>query len=78
MEQQLYELLRQCTVRVSVPGNAGYGTGFFVAHGLILTCSHVIKAVQPGASLVGVHWEGQFQPARSRCFCLNMTWHCCR
>ena len=64
MEQQLYELLRQCTVRVSVPGKNGHGTGFFVAPGLILTCAHVVKAVQATTSLVEVYWNGQFHPAQ--------------
>lgn len=34
-------LLQQCTVKITVPG--GWGTGFFVATGLILTCAHVVR-----------------------------------
>ncbi|NJL40545.1 MAG: hypothetical protein HC899_30230 [Leptolyngbyaceae cyanobacterium SM1_4_3] len=37
----LEDLLRQCTVKITVPG--GWGTGFFVAPGLILTCAHVVR-----------------------------------
>ncbi|MEO1391123.1 MAG: trypsin-like peptidase domain-containing protein [Cyanobacteria bacterium J06634_6] len=39
------ELLKSCTVKLSIPGVTGWGTGFFVAPGLILTCLHVVKAV---------------------------------
>lgn len=38
---QLETLLQQCTVKLSVAG--GWGTGFFVAPGLILTCAHVVR-----------------------------------
>lgn len=37
----LEELLQQCTVKITVPG--GWGTGFFVASGLVLTCAHVVR-----------------------------------
>jgi WD40 repeat protein len=60
MDQRLYELLRQCTVRVTVTGKIGHGTGFFVAPGLILTCAHVIKAVRSEATLaIEVFWREQ-------------------
>ncbi|MGB3519395.1 MAG: HEAT repeat domain-containing protein, partial [Elainellaceae cyanobacterium] len=39
----LEELLQQCTVKITVPG--GWGTGFFVASGLVLTCAHVVRRV---------------------------------
>lgn len=29
----LDELLEQCTVKLNIPGKAGWGTGFFVALG---------------------------------------------
>jgi hypothetical protein len=64
MEQQLYELLRQCTVRVAVQGKTGHGTGFFVAPGLVLTCAHVIKAAQPYPLSIEVYWKGQFYLAQ--------------
>lgn len=64
MEQLLYELLRRCTVRVSVRGKVGHGTGFFVAPGLILTCAHVVKTAQPETSSVEVSWNAHFYPAQ--------------
>jgi Tfp pilus assembly protein PilF len=39
---QLEDLLHQCTVRLNISGCTGWGTGFFVAPGLILTCAHVV------------------------------------
>jgi HEAT repeat protein len=59
VEQRLFELLHQCTVRISVPGKTGHGTGFFVAPGLILTFAHVVKAAQFGISSIEVYWNGQ-------------------
>lgn len=46
MSQLLEELLQRCTVKLRVPGQMGWGTGFFVAPGWILTCAHVVKSVQ--------------------------------
>src|SRR5260370_22456175 len=63
MEQQLYELLRQCTMRISVPGKVGHGTGCFVAPSLILTCAHVVKAAQLNNDAVEIYWNGQPYPA---------------
>jgi len=51
----LDELLEQCTVKLSVPGKSGWGTGFFVAPGKILTCAHVVK--DAGEQLVKVCWQ---------------------
>jgi DNA polymerase III delta prime subunit len=59
MEQSLYELLRQCTVRISLPGRTEHGTGFFVAPGLILTCAHVIKGPKQETGSVEVYWGDQ-------------------
>lgn len=39
--QALVSLLRNCTVRIP-KGDTGYGTGFFVAPGKIVTCAHVV------------------------------------
>jgi hypothetical protein len=50
-EQQL----QRSVVKLLVGG--GWGTGFCVAPGLILTCAHVVKAAQDG--LVRVDWQGQ-------------------
>jgi S1-C subfamily serine protease len=60
MKQELYELLRQCTVRVSISGKAGYGTGFFVAPDLILTCAHVVRDAQQDTDSIEVKWNNQF------------------
>jgi len=64
VKQSLYELLRDCTVRISLQGKTGHGTGFFVAPGLILTCAHVVKDVQSGTSSAEVYWHGQLHPAQ--------------
>jgi hypothetical protein len=64
MGSSLYELLHLCTVRISVPGRSGHGTGFFVAPGRILTCAHVVKAAQPNSDMVEAFWDGQSHPAR--------------
>lgn len=55
---QLENLLQQCTVKLSIPGQVGWGTGFFVAPGLILTCSHVVKALV-APHRVQVRWQQQ-------------------
>jgi energy-coupling factor transporter ATP-binding protein EcfA2 len=49
----LEELLQHCTVKLSLPGQGGWGTGFFVAPGLILTCAHVVK----GGKTIQVRWQ---------------------
>ncbi len=54
---QLENLLQQCTVKLSVPGQSGWGTGFFVAPGLILTCAHVVK--KANGQPVQVRWQNQ-------------------
>jgi hypothetical protein len=38
------DLLQQCTVKLTLPDQMGWGTGFFVAPGWILTCAHVVRA----------------------------------
>ncbi len=62
MEEQLYKLFHQCTLRIAIPGKEGYGTGFFVAPGLILTCAHVIGDKPSGD--IEAHWNGQAYPAQ--------------
>ena len=56
-EEQLLELLRQCTVKLVV--TRGHGTGFFVSPGTILTCAHVVDADQKNNRDVTVQWHGQ-------------------
>lgn len=45
MNQELENLLKRCTVKIVATDSSGWGTGFFVAPGLILTCAHVVKGV---------------------------------
>lgn len=63
-EKALDKLLRSCTVRLAVPDKKGYGTGFFVAPGLILTCAHVVKAVQAGSTTIEAYWNSQTYTAQ--------------
>ena len=51
--QRLDKLLQRCTVRVDLPN--GQGTGFFVAPGLILTCTHVVESV--GMNPIRIFWK---------------------
>ncbi|MEQ8962187.1 MAG: serine protease, partial [Coleofasciculus sp. C2-GNP5-27] len=50
-------LLQQCTVKLSLPGRMGWGTGFFVAPEWILTCAHVVKKAE--REPVQVRWQTQ-------------------
>ena len=54
---QLEDLLQQCTVKLTISGRIGWGTGFFVAPGWILTCAHVVQEAQ-GES-IQVRWQKQ-------------------
>ena len=57
MGQRLDELLQYCTVKLKVPAKMGWGTGFFVAPRLILTCAHVVRDAETQA--VKVFWHNQ-------------------
>jgi tetratricopeptide (TPR) repeat protein len=61
---QVEDLLQQCTVKLSIPGQQGWGTGFFVAPGLILTCAHVVKALV-APNRVRVRWQQQLDFAEA-------------
>jgi S1-C subfamily serine protease len=51
---QAADKLQRCTVKITIPGKIGWGTGFAVAPGIILTCKHVVKdAIDIG---VEVYW----------------------
>jgi CHASE2 domain-containing sensor protein/energy-coupling factor transporter ATP-binding protein EcfA2 len=53
----LLELLETCTVKLSIPGQVGWSTGFFVAPGKILTCAP--KIVEAGDQRIKVSWQDQ-------------------
>jgi HEAT repeat protein len=55
---ELEDLLQQCTVQIAIPGQSGWGTGFFVASGLILTCAHVVKSLDFAAT-ARIRWQQQ-------------------
>lgn len=57
MGEQLNKLLELCTVKLSIPGQGGWGTGFFVGPGYILTCAHVVKDM--GIQRIRVCWQDQ-------------------
>jgi HEAT repeat protein len=61
---QLEDLLQHCTVKLSIPGQLGWGTGFFVAPGLILTCAHVVQALV-APHRVRVRWQQQLDFAEA-------------
>lgn len=59
----LMELLESCTVKLSIPGQEGVSTGFFVAPGKILTCApEIMKA---GEQPIGVGWQDQENPSEA-------------
>jgi hypothetical protein len=62
MDSRLYELLRQCTLRIDSAQRGHLGTGFFVAPGLIVTCAHVVEDVRSEA--IDVFWNGQSYPVQ--------------
>jgi len=57
--ETLDALLRTCVVQVLTPGQQGNGTGFFVAPGRILTCSHVVGEAIPSQTPVTILWRQQ-------------------
>ncbi len=54
---QIEDLLQRCTVKLTLPDRMGWGTGFFVAPGWILTCAHVVRDAGDGPVLV--RWQAQ-------------------
>ncbi len=55
--QSQEEFLAKCTVRIQAVGKSGYGTGFFVAPDLILTCAHVIRKNGQILKQVKFYWQ---------------------
>lgn len=63
MGQQLEKLLQQCTVKITISGHRGWGTGFLVAPEQILTCFHVIKNAENRP--ITITWPTQEQTAKA-------------
>jgi len=57
MDQLLYELMQQCTVKLVLPDESDWGTGFFIAKAAILTCAHVVAGYED--QLISVQWQGR-------------------
>jgi len=59
MNETTLSLIKECTVKILVGQNKSLGSGFFVAPGLVLTCSHVIEDGQPldASALIKVQWK---------------------
>ena len=55
----LFDLFRQCVVRIDDEAGTFRGTGFFAAAGRVLTCADVIH----GAQGLRVQWQGHAAPA---------------
>jgi hypothetical protein len=53
----LEDLLQQCAVKLTLPNRTGWGTGFFVARDLILTCAHVVR--ESDGQPFQVQWHNQ-------------------
>ena len=56
MEQRLYQLVQQCTIKL-LPDRSDWGTGFFVAKETILTCAHVVAGYENKP--ISLQWQGQ-------------------
>lgn len=57
MKDPLLELLEDCIVYIK--GDSGFGTGFFIASGMIITCAHVVQ----DSKQVTVEWRGTTKTA---------------
>ena len=65
MNSELEKLLQRCTVKIAIPEQTGWGTGFLVAPGLVLTCAHVVKSLDyDGHALFSRHQEKGFTEAK--------------
>jgi hypothetical protein len=56
MAQRIDELLQECTVKILVLGKEGWGTGFFVAPSLVLTCAHVVETLS-STDKTQIYWK---------------------
>ncbi len=66
MNSDLENLLQKCTVKLSFSFKEGWGTGFWIAPDLIVTCNHVVEAAGSEKKIV-VSWNKQenFTEART-------------
>ncbi|KPA19536.1 hypothetical protein MHK_000245 [Candidatus Magnetomorum sp. HK-1] len=55
----LDELLRQCTVQISIKETETSGTGFFVAPKHIITCAHVVEYAYDSEANIIISWDGE-------------------
>ncbi len=55
-EQRLRQLIRDCLVQIDSTDGRPAGSGFFVAPGYVITCSHVVN--RPARSQVTGQWHG--------------------
>jgi tetratricopeptide (TPR) repeat protein len=53
----LIKLLAQCTVQIWIDHHF-CGTGFFLAPGIVATCSHVVAPAAGQVERIAVHWNG--------------------
>jgi hypothetical protein len=56
MSQDLYGLFQKCVVKLNA-SSENWGTGYFVAPGLLLTCAHIVR--DAGGQLIQVIWQEQ-------------------
>jgi|GEM_PF-2767529 len=61
---RLDQLLKACTVKVEISKGKSYGTGFFFAPKLILTCAHVIN--KPVGEFVEIFPDGYAHPIQAQ------------
>jgi hypothetical protein len=64
MSLRLDQLLKACTVKIEISKGKNYGTGFFFAPKLILTCDHVIK--KPVGEFVEIFPDGYPHPIQAQ------------
>jgi|GEM_PF-6803633 len=60
MSSLLTDLLNAATVRLVTAEGDLLGTGFFAAEGIVLTCNHVLRGVNPNRVLC--EWQGKAEP----------------
>lgn len=65
MDLTIEELVEKCTVKIKVPGARNqYGTGFFIAPSVILTCTHVAREAQGSEIYFCSHESENYKTAK--------------